>query len=1297
MKKLTIFLVIILLVSLTGVQSVFVFADDSVKSALQNVPTGFVYSQDSKFMLDGKEFKFAGANSYYMVTNPDKIKATFEDYKNLKLKVMRIWAFADGCESALQTTPGVYNENIFKNLDLVLATAKETGIKVVLTFVNYWDAYGGMPQYVKWAGGSNVDEFYTNAKCKQWYKDYVNYIVNRTNTITGVKYKDSPEIFSWNLTNEARCPSDASGDTLYNWVKEMSEYLKSVDPNHMISLGDEGFLKNADPADWTVDGSNGVDGSRILSLPTIDYDTYHLYPTAWGMAGNYLAWGDQWIKDHIALAHAKGKPAVFEEFGLTAQETSTRPEDYDHWLNTNLENGGNGFMVWMVSCHAYEDGAGHDIYTDSLEASVLRKHAGFMENGPSPVISRGVPAFASSEISPASNANDNDYDTYWQGTSPGWLAYDLSQVPAAKRDKIIAVYYNNSIDFDHTLQVDSPATNNLASYTIEANKAEGGGSAPTTGWVTLATVKGNTYHSRQHLLDFAGYNWIRLNITAADDANASSDVKVNFDIHNASLGANDDWIIYGDSITMFGTAITPYTEAGGSGTIAQMINAAKPDYFPVVECGGIGYMFCSDGAANIDNWLKIFPGKYVGLAFGIKEAWESKDPVDFYNNTEKMVKAVLAAGKIPVIPYLTWSSLIPEIQKNGPVLNAKLDELFAKYPDIVKGPDLWTYFKNNPDKLSSDGVHPNKEGYVALRQLWVNSMLAGVYNKGLPVDDQAPSIPSGLKVKAVTANLAELMWSASKDNDHVAGYIIYRDGKQIATSAKTTFTDGGASPNKSYSYTVAAYDAASNISEQCMAVVLTMPAPAPVLKVDNFESYKNNGELQAAWNDAGGNAVKISLDSTNKAEGKYSMKFEYTSKAAQGYSGVNYNMTKNWNGYKGLSIRIKSNKANLPVAIQFRQSSGQYWEYTYKPVGTGWHEIYLPWSKFAPPSWAGTGGTLDLSSIDQFSVYENGDGDGAIYFDDVKLLLDDRIEDFESYKTNGDLQSSWADAGGNKIKVSLDNKSKIEGENCMKYEFTSDGAQGYSGMIHSISQNWNGYKGVSLMVKPGNSADNITVQFREASGDYWEYTCNLNGNDWRNIFIPWSSFMHPSWSTGGKPVADLSAIDQINIYQGGDVNGSMLIDDIKLVMDDGKVSRGDFVCAVVKALGIDKKGSKSFSDVSGGLSDAINSAFNADLVNGYSEGIFKPNANITREEMAAIVGHAIKYMGKDNGKTDTESVLAKFSDNAAIAKWAKADAALCIAAEIMSNTGNLKFSPADYVTKTESAMVIDRLLKYLKK
>lgn len=91
-------------------------------------------------------------------------------------------------------------------------------------------------------------------------------------------------------------------------------------------------------------------------------------------------------------------------------------------------------------------------------------------------------------------------------------------------------------------------------------------------------------------------------------------------------------------------------------------------------------------------------------------------------------------------------------------------------------------------------------------------------------DTTPPSVPSNLAVTGTTSSTASLSWSPSTDNVGVTGYRVYRNGTQVGTSTGTTFTDTGLSASTHYTYTVAAFDAAGNVSSQSSGVTATTSA-----------------------------------------------------------------------------------------------------------------------------------------------------------------------------------------------------------------------------------------------------------------------------------------------------------------------------------------------------------------------------------------------------------------------------------------------------------------------------------------
>ncbi|TMF74763.1 MAG: hypothetical protein E6I18_12740 [Chloroflexi bacterium] len=233
-----------------------------------------------------------------------------------------------------------------------------------------------------------------------------------------------------------------------------------------------------------------------------------------------------------------------------------------------------------------------------------------------PLISGGVPAFTNDDCGgayPAARANDDDYGTQWRSCNatpspsrPVWLAYDLSSVAAEHRGKVLAVWYNDpaTSPYDHRL-INDVGYNIPATYSLEANSAPGG-AVPGTGWVQLAAVSGNSYHSRQHLVDLTRSNWLRMSVSASDGSSQNFNVSLNLDLHDASAGADDDWIFYGDSITQDGMSHDPLQGLGGGGTWAQLIRASNPGHFPIAEDAGVGGFVSGDGATRLSTWLQLF-------------------------------------------------------------------------------------------------------------------------------------------------------------------------------------------------------------------------------------------------------------------------------------------------------------------------------------------------------------------------------------------------------------------------------------------------------------------------------------------------------------------------------------------------------------------------------------------------------------------------------------------------------------------------------------------------------------------
>ncbi|KAH6796227.1 hypothetical protein C2S51_037213 [Perilla frutescens var. frutescens] len=245
-------------------------------------------------MLNGSPFYANGFNAYwlmYVASDPsqrNKISSAFQEAANHSLIIARTWAFSDGGYSPLQHSPGSYNEQMFQGLDYVISEAQKHGIKLILSLVNNYNDSGGKKQYVSWARnqGQNIlsdDDFFTNSLAKEYYKNHIKAVLTRQNSITGIAYKDDPTIMAWELMNEPRCTSDPSGNTVQAWIAEMAAYLKSIDHNHLLEAGLEGFYGESDRHKQRNNPNFqvGTDFLRNNQIPEIDFATVHSYPDQW--------------------------------------------------------------------------------------------------------------------------------------------------------------------------------------------------------------------------------------------------------------------------------------------------------------------------------------------------------------------------------------------------------------------------------------------------------------------------------------------------------------------------------------------------------------------------------------------------------------------------------------------------------------------------------------------------------------------------------------------------------------------------------------------------------------------------------------------------------------------------------------------------------------------------------------------------------------------------------------------------------------------------------------------------------
>lgn len=115
--------------------------------------------------------------------------------------------------------------------------------------------------------------------------------------------------------------------------------------------------------------------------------------------------------------------------------------------------------------------------------------------------------------------------------------------------------------------------------------------------------------------------------------------------------------------------------------------------------------------------------------------------------------------------------------------------------------------------------------------------------------------------------------------------------------------------------------------------------------------------------------------------------------------------------------------------------------------------------------------------------------------------------------------------------------------------------------------------------------------------------------------------------------------------------------------------------------------SGSFSDVADGAwyADAVNWAAENGIVNGYEDGTFRPDAPLTREQMAAFLYNYAAYKGYDVSATND---LAQFSDAAQVSSWAADVVKWAVGADLLHGVGDDKLAPTGTATRAEVAAIL---------
>jgi mannan endo-1,4-beta-mannosidase len=320
--------------------------------------SAFVHREGIRLLRGAEPYRVTGANMWYAAWlgadapygDRARLGRELDRLKALGLNNLRIMAAAEegplrnSIKPGFSRADGTLDPALLGGLDFALDEIAKRGMTAVVCLGNFWEWSGGFGTWLYRVTGAYMDmndpahpwpaypdatsAFYANDRAVALYHAHVRAIVTRTNSISGRRYADDPAIMSWQLANEPRPGGTDAGvaqhrEAYLQWIAETAALIRSLDDNHLVSLGHEG-----------TQGAHGSEDLVRRAHADIDYLTAHIWPLNWGwvsgkdLAGTWDA-GSAKVRDYLAtherLANELGKPLLFEEFGFPRDDESYAP------------------------------------------------------------------------------------------------------------------------------------------------------------------------------------------------------------------------------------------------------------------------------------------------------------------------------------------------------------------------------------------------------------------------------------------------------------------------------------------------------------------------------------------------------------------------------------------------------------------------------------------------------------------------------------------------------------------------------------------------------------------------------------------------------------------------------------------------------------------------------------------------------------------------------------------------------------------------------------------------------------
>jgi mannan endo-1,4-beta-mannosidase len=232
----------------------------------------------------------------------------------------RSLAASVGCALCLEPAPGEFSADGFAAIDLVLKTAGDLGLKVILPLAggsadcrvpDAADAAlpagessseagsGSICTYLRWHGLTDRAAFFTDPQVRADFMAHVSEVLNHVNALTGVPYRQDPAVLAWE--NCDGCGQDGDPAAVSAWVETVGQAIKAADQYHLYENG--AFAGRIGPR-----VAHPV-AAALFATPSVDILGDRMPPDGDPAAARSM------LIDTVAAAAASGRVYVLDSFG----------------------------------------------------------------------------------------------------------------------------------------------------------------------------------------------------------------------------------------------------------------------------------------------------------------------------------------------------------------------------------------------------------------------------------------------------------------------------------------------------------------------------------------------------------------------------------------------------------------------------------------------------------------------------------------------------------------------------------------------------------------------------------------------------------------------------------------------------------------------------------------------------------------------------------------------------------------------------------------------------------------------